>query len=204
MTGNVDADFTMTAAQQWALNGFVTVGAGNVLIESNEQMEDIIANGVTLTIEAGTDIRGLEQSTLLVTRGSRLIADGTATAPITFSSPDEDFSGEGEWGGLIIQGFAPQYGTGGAGECWEEGQNFCNVEGEGGTDVAEYGGNVMDDDSGIIRYVRIAEGGVTVGVDNEVNGLTLQGVGHGTVVEYVQVHSNLDDGIEWFGGNGQR
>ena len=81
-----------------------------------------------------------------------------------------------------------------------DGENFCNVEGEGGTDVANYGGNVMDDDSGSIRFVRIAEGGKSIGVGNEINGLTLQGVGHGTTVEYVQVHNNLDDGIEWFGG----
>ena len=64
----------------------------------------------------------------------------------------------------------------------------------------EYGGNNPADDSGIIRYVRIAEGGLIAGPNNEINGLTLQGVGHGTLIDYVQVHGNQDDGIEWFGG----
>ena len=67
----------------------------------------------------------------------------------------------------------------------------CNVEGEGGTSVAVYGGNDPADDSGSMRYVRIAEGGLVAGPNNEVNGLTLQGVGHGTTLEFIQVHNNL-------------
>jgi hypothetical protein len=66
--------------------------------------------------------------------------------------------------------------------------------------VGNYGGNDPADNSGMLRYVRIAEGGLVAGPNNEINGLTLQGVGHGTTIEYVQVHGNLDDGIEWFGG----
>jgi hypothetical protein len=76
----------------------------------------------------------------------------------------------------------------------------CNVKGEGGTIVGNYGGNDPADDSGALRYVRIAEGGKVAGPNNEINGLTLQGVGYGTEIDYVQVHNNLDDGIEWFGG----
>lgn len=77
---------------------------------------------------------------------------------------------------------------------------MCNVEGEGGDEVGNFGGNEPADNSGVIKYVRIAEGGKVAGPNNEINGLTLQGVGHGTTVEYVQVHNNLDDGVEWFGG----
>ncbi len=77
---------------------------------------------------------------------------------------------------------------------------MCNVLGEGGTIVGNYGGNDPTDNSGTLRFVRIAEGGLIAGPNNEINGLTLQGVGHGTTIEYIQVHGNLDDGIEWFGG----
>ena len=83
--------------------------------------------------------------------------------------------------------------------CFGDG-TVCNVEGEGGTDISVYGGNLADDNSGSLRYVRIAEGGLVAGPNNEINGLTLQGVGYGTVLEFIQVHNNLDDGIEWFGG----
>lgn len=199
LSGNVDADYTMDADFIWRLDGVVTVGAGNVTVNDDNGVTAIQDAGVTLTIEAGTSIGALDDGTLLVTRGSQLIADGTAAMPITFSSVDEGFDGEGEWGGVIIQGFAPQYGAGNTGPCYGSG-TVCNVEGEGGTEVAVYGGNIEGDNSGIIRYVRIAEGGLVAGPNNEINGLTLQGVGHGTTVEYIHVHNNLDDGIEWFGG----
>eukprot|EP00456_Euglypha_rotunda_P062458 TRINITY_DN52531_c0_g1_i17.p2 TRINITY_DN52531_c0_g1~~TRINITY_DN52531_c0_g1_i17.p2 ORF type:complete len:349 (+),score=101.36 TRINITY_DN52531_c0_g1_i17:117-1163(+) len=127
------------------------------------------------------------------------MADGRADAPITFSSQDDGFDGEGEWGGIIIQGFAPQYGSGNTGACFGSGTT-CNVTGEGGDFVGLYGGNDPADNSGILRYVRIAESGLVAGPDNEVNGLTLMGVGYGTVIDYVQLHNSLDDAIEWFGG----
>ena len=110
----------------------------------------------------------------------KLIADGSATSPITFSSLDADYDGMGEWGGVVVQGFAPQYGQGDTGACFADGEVWCNVQGEGGDFVKEYGGNIADDNSGVIRYVRIAEGGLIAGPNNEINGLTLQGVGHGT------------------------
>jgi hypothetical protein len=74
------------------------------------------------------------------------------------------------------------------------------VQGEGGTVVGLFGGNDPADNSGEMRYVRIAEGGLVAGPNNEINGLTLQGVGHGTRLSYIQVHNNLDDAVEWFGG----
>lgn len=200
VNGTIAEDFIFTAADTWVLGGTVQVGAGNVTIADNAQAQTIKDTGATLTIEAGTNILSTASGQLIVTRGSKLMADGTAAAPITFSSSDANFDGQGEWGGIVIQGFAPQYGAGNTGACYAEGNIFCNVAGEGGTEVANYGGSDMADNSGIIRYVRIAEGGKVAGPNNEINGLTLQGVGHGTTVEYVHVHGNLDDGIEWFGG----
>ena len=117
LIGDITSDYTLIAGYEWVLTTFHTVGAGNVNISSNAQMQEIIDAGVTLTIEPSVSIKALEETSLLVTRGSKLIANGTVTAPITFSSADEDYDGEGEWGGVIIQGFAPQYGTGNSGEC---------------------------------------------------------------------------------------
>lgn len=202
LSGTIDQDYTLEADKKWLLDGFVKVGEGNARAETAAEVQTIKDNGVTLTIEPGTDIRGLDDGVLLVTRGSKLMAEGTAAAPITFSSDlDDNFDGLGEWGGVIIQGFAPQYGAGNTGACFEgNADGICNVQGEGGDGVGFYAGNDKADNSGVIKYVRIAEAGKVAGPNNEVNGLTLQGVGHGTTVEYVQVHNNLDDAVEWFGG----
>lgn len=201
ITGTIDEDYTFVRGVQYRLDGEVIVGDGNQFIGSQSDFDRVVNSGVTLTIEPGVDVRAFDDGSLLVTRGSKLMAVGTAASPITFSSlADEDFDGLGEWGGVIIQGFAPQFGAGGTGACFNTGEIWCNVEGEGGTVIGRYGGNVPDDDSGMVRYVRIAEGGLVAGPNNEINGLTMQGVGHGTTIEYVQVHNNLDDGLEWFGG----
>jgi hypothetical protein len=199
LSGTVDADYTLRADVEWRLSGVVKVGGGNVQVADAAAVQAIKDAGVTLTVEAGTQVKAFDDGALLVTRGSKLEAEGTATSPITFSSLDSGTDGYGEWGGVIIQGFAPQYGAGGTGACFGTG-DVCNVEGEGGTEVSVYGGNEPADNSGTVKYVRIAEGGLVAGPNNEINGLTLQGVGHGTTVEYVQVHNNLDDGVEWFGG----
>ncbi|MAD44213.1 MAG: hypothetical protein CMI02_07960 [Oceanospirillaceae bacterium] len=202
LSGTIDEDYTLTADKTWLLRGFVKVGYGNGGVNNAADVASLKANGATLTIEAGTHVRAYNDGVLLVTRGSKLEAVGTAAEPITFSSyQDEDFDGMGEWGGVIVQGFAPQYGAGNTGACFEGNTDeVCNVVGEGGTGVGFYGGNDPADDSGTISYVRIAEAGKVAGPNNEINGLTLQGVGHGTTIDYVQVHNNLDDGIEWFGG----
>lgn len=200
LSGVVNRDYELDASKEWHMDGLVLVGQGNVTITNEQTANQIKADGVTLRIPAGVEVKAAALSTLLVTRGSRLIAEGTAADPITFSSEDAGYDGFGEWGGIIIQGFAPQYGSGNTGICTTGGASYCNVPGEGGSFVGNYGGNDPADDSGSLRYLRIAEGGVAVGPGNEINGLTLQGVGHGTSIEYVQVHGNLDDGIEWFGG----
>ena len=210
VTGTINEDFTMTADVQYVLDGLVRVGRGNTSFTAASDVTAAQADGVTLTIEPGTDVRGSDDGVLIVTRGNKLMAEGTKDAPITFSSlTDENFDGLGEWGGVIIQGLAPQYGQGGTGACFADGPDdttvydetaVCNVQGEGGDGVGYYGGNIPADNSGVLKYVRIAEAGKVAGPNNEVNGLTLMGVGHGTTIDYVQVHNNLDDGIEWFGG----
>ncbi len=171
------------------------------MVTSAADVQAVNDAGVTLTIKPGVHVRAFDDGSLIVTRGSKLMAAGTAASPITFSSlSDDDFDGEGEWGGVILQGWAPQYGKGGTGACFNAGETWCNVEGEGGTIVGRFGGDFPADNSGVMKYVRIAEGGKVAGPNNEINGLTLQGVGHGTTLDYIQVHNNLDDGIEWFGG----
>ncbi|WP_188150722.1 hypothetical protein [Teredinibacter waterburyi] len=202
ISGNINEDYTLdySSSKDWRISGTVTVGSGNVTtVASDADVMAVQDAGVTLTIEPGVHVKAFESAKFIVTRGSKLDADGTAALPITFSSLDDNYDGEGEWGGVVVQGFAPQYGKGNTGACFGDGTT-CNVDGEGGDDIGVYGGNIVDDNSGTIRYVRIAEGGLIASADNEVNGLTLQGVGSDTVVEYVQVHGNQDDGIEWFGG----
>ena len=203
LQGRIDQDYTLAADRTWILQGNVFVGEGDVLIDDTDELAAIQAAGVTLTVEEGTHVQAFTQSTLIVTRGSQLIADGTRDNPITFSSVDDGFDGLQEWGGVLIQGFASQFGVPISdtepNPCFGTG-TICNVQGEGGDFVGFFGGNIDSDNSGIIRYVRIAEAGLAAGTGNELNGLTLQGVGYGTEVEYVHVHNNLDDGVEWFGG----
>ncbi len=200
LEGVITEDYTLTSDKEWRLGGYTYVGTGGGELTSDADVQAVKDAGVTLTIEPGVEVKAFDTAALLVTRGSKLMAEGTADMPITFSSiADADYDGMGEWGGVIIQGFAPQYGQGGTGACFGTG-TVCNVAGEGGDGVGNFGGNDPADDSGVIKYVRIAEGGLVAGPNNEINGLTLQGVGYGTTVEYVQVHNNLDDGVEWFGG----
>ena len=198
ISGVVLQDLHLTTDKQWLLSGLVIVGDG---AKSLTEATAASVAAVTMTIDAGVHVRANDSGILLVSRGSKLMAEGTADSPITFSSvQDEDFDGEGEWGGVVIQGFAPQYKLGNAGVCHGEG-TICNEAGEGfGDDDYYYGGNQPADNSGIMKYVRIAEGGLVASANSEVNGLTLMGVGHETELSYIQVHGNKDDGIEWFGG----
>jgi len=148
-----------------------------------------VAQGATLTIQAGTTVVGETATlgTLVVERGGRLVAIGTPTAPIVFTS-DQPIGGRarGDWGGLIINGNAPVNLTGGVGI------------GEGDTGV--YGGNDPNDNSGILRYVRVEYAGIEFSPDNELNGIAFQGVGRGTQVDHIQVKHNKDDCVEFFGG----
>jgi len=174
ISGTITQDTTFHADKTYILRGGVFIG------------DDI--NETVLTIEPGTVIKG-ESSTfgmLVIRRGSQIIADGSAADPIVFTSDKAAGSrNRGDWGGLIINGRAP-LNTGG------------EAFGEGGTGY--YGGTVVNDNSGILRYVRVEFAGREISPDNELNGIAFQGVGNGTTVEYVQVHKNKDDGIEFFGG----
>ncbi|MDZ7925366.1 MAG: hypothetical protein U5M23_15230 [Marinagarivorans sp.] len=197
--GVVAQSFTMHANKTWVLEGTVLIGKGNASLNTPAAIADAKNQGVTLTVEAGVNVKAQDGSVLIITRGSKLNAIGTKDKPITFSSADEGFDGLGEWKGLVIQGFAPVYGLGGTGLCHKDGA-LCNLKGEGGDEVGFFGGDNKADNSGELKYVRITETGFAFAKDKEVNGLTLMGVGHGTSLEYIQVHNSGDDGIEWFGG----
>ena len=152
-----------------------------------------------LTIQAGVTVFGANPTDfLVVNRGSQIIATGTQAAPIIFTS-DEDLLGSnvgderGQWGGLILNGRAP------INSCADPTMPAsCETSGEGGT--GSYGGDLVTDNSGILNYVRVQHAGFEITTDNELNGIAFQGVGNGTNVDYIQVHANDDDGIEFFGG----
>jgi hypothetical protein len=148
-----------------------------------------VINGATLTIEAGTKIVSNKDSAgvLIVTPDAKIIADGTASAPIVFTSA-ETAPIPGDLGGIVIAGNAKV--------------NANHAVIEGGLDVKyqSFGGNNDADNSGILRYVRIEYAGKAVNPGDEVNGLSLYGVGNGTVIDYVQVSRGYDDAFEIFGG----
>ena len=182
--GDLTADATWTSDNTYYLNNQL-----------------FVKDGVTLTIEPGTEILGRYDANysadnpapcVVVEQGGMIMAEGTVDAPITFRSeldPDDANYGNGRglWGGLIINGYAPISNTGGV----------SNVE---GLTSVQYGGTNPDDNSGVLRYVRVWNGGSSIAPDNEINGITLAGVGRGTTVEYCEVALNLDDGFEMFGG----
>ncbi len=154
---------------------------------------------VTLKIQPGTLVLASSGEALIVTRGSRIEADGTAEDPIVMTSRRQfdDWSeggdgtaGRGEWAGLALMGYAR------SNECGSP----CDVAAEG--NIGAYGGNDDADDSGYIRYMVIRHAGNDIdGNGNELNGLTLFATGSGTRVSYVQVHKGLDDGVEHFGAS---
>ncbi len=149
----------------------------------------------TLTIQPGTLILGDSASagTLIISRGAKIKAEGTATAPIVFTSAKSPGQRRpGDWGGVIILGSAPTNKP-----------TTQQIEGGFGTipnTNAFYGGANPNDSSGVLRYVRIEFAGAVFAQDNEINGLTLGGVGNKTVIRYVQVSFANDDDFEFFGG----
>lgn len=172
-----------TADKTYVLDGFVFVNSGQ-----------------TLNIEAGTVVQGkpgedVDASALVVARGGKINANGTASKPIIFTFEGDnggtDATVRGQWGGLIILGAAGLNSTPGTTQI----EGIPTNEPRG-----NYGGTNNDDNSGTLRYVSIRHGGTNIGADNEINGLTLGGVGSGTTIEYIEVVGNKDDGIEWFGG----
>jgi len=192
-SGSLTADETWTNDRIYFLEGKV-----------------VVPDGVTLTIEAGTIIKGKEgqetlASALVVARGGKLIAVGTADMPIIFTSELDNIAlGEKvgtnltrtdneKWGGVAILGRAPISA--------EFGDTEANLEGiPVGDGFGQYGGSNAADNSGTLAYVSIRHGGVSIGEGNELNALTLGGVGSGTSISNIEIYATLDDGIECFGG----
>jgi hypothetical protein len=157
-----------------------------------------VKDGATLTIEPGTTIQGEQGSLLVITRGSRIVAEGTPEAPIVLTTVQpEGGKTRGYWGGLLILGAAPINNNVLSDPPSNEAtfEAFTSAIPEG-----KFGGDDPDDDSGVLRYVRIEFAGFNFVSDREFNNLTLCGVGAGTEIDYVQVHAGADDGIELFGG----
>lgn len=198
ITNNISTNTTWTNDNVYELSGRITV-----------------LSGATLTIEPGTIIKGqsgtgAQASTLLVARGGQLIACGTATMPIIFTSVSDQISiadvaagnfespnltaaQKGLWGGVIILGNARISAPGNATEIQIEGIPTSDTNGL-------YGGTDDTDNSGQLCYVSIRHGGTNIGSGNEINGLTLGGVGSQTQISNIEIVGNQDDGIEWFGG----
>ena len=196
LEGNITADKTLDASKIWLLKGRVSV-----------------ESGATLTIPAGTIVKaasgtGADASTLIIARGATINANGTADAPIVMTSisdniqvggnypssgPALNVDTRGLWGGILILGNAPCSFSGDVTELQIEGIPTSDTNGlYGGTDAA--------DNSGSVQYLSIRHGGAEIGEGNEINGLTLGGVGSGTKINHIEVVGNVDDGIEFFGG----
>ena len=197
LSGTILSDLTLSAGNTYELDGRVNIGNGNCLLTSATTCDggEALVNA-ELTIEPGVRIVGLPSddplsaSVLHITRGSRINAVGTRTAPIIFSSADPDFSTPGEWGGVQISGFAPHNACD---------ADPCNVDGEG--EAGFIGGNNPTDNSGVMRYVVLAENGVAINSDgDEINGLSLNAVGSATEFDFIQIHETSDDGVEFYGG----
>lgn len=177
LVGDITGDLTLDPAKQYKVSGLVTV-----------------KNNATLTVPAGTVVYGDASGDdyIVITKGAKIIANGTDAAPIYFTSEasllDPTAGDVGQWGGLTILGDAPTNHT----------NPFYEVD-ESNPDFA-FGGTNEDDDSGVLRNVHILNSGVTMSTDQEVNGLSLAGVGRGTVVENIFIGNSSDDGIEIWGG----
>jgi hypothetical protein len=182
--GNITVSTTWTKDKVYRLNGFVRVGR-----DAKAGTDPAIEN-VVLTIQPGTTIIGDRETkgTLVVQRGNKLIADGTAAEPIIFTSERQPgFREAGDWGGVVLCGKAGNNNPGGE----------AQLEGAYG---GWHGGTNDADNSGILRYVRIEYAGTPINPNQEVNSLTMGSVGNGTVIDYVQCSYGLDDAFEWFGG----
>ncbi len=193
VTGTLTANTTWTADKVYELASKV-----------------IVPSGVTLTIEPGTIIKGRAGSgslatALIVARGGKIMAEGTADKPIIFTSVEDNIKpGElagtnlteedrDKWGGVIILGYAPISA--------ENGDIETQIEGiPAEEEYGRYGGDNPNDNSGVLRYVSIRHGGAEIGAGNEINGLTLGGVGDGTIIDHIEIFATLDDGVEFFGG----
>ncbi|MDX1626375.1 MAG: hypothetical protein R3323_07665, partial [Wenzhouxiangellaceae bacterium] len=168
-------DITLTNETTWLIQGQFIVGdGGSVTVEPNTELV-----GGTL---GDTD-------TFIVAKGGQAFIEGTVENPIVFRGFQNE--GRGEWGGMVVNGNAPINGC-------APGVDPCTAQGEGNS--GEYGGDDPHDNSGVYKYMIVSNAGILFNEENELNGIAWQGVGDGTTIEYIQVHLNSDDGIEFFGG----
>ncbi|HNS23057.1 MAG TPA: hypothetical protein PKH24_21340 [Sedimentisphaerales bacterium] len=165
--------------------------------------------GASLTIEPGTIIRGTTESALIIAKGAQIFANGRKHAPIIMTSEQDDLvtwrASCEEWGNLTIMGNALIAATlDGQGTGQPDGTDTAQMEGLtarfAGDTLPLYGGNDDDDDSGVIRYVSLRYGGKVLSIANELNGMSIGGVGRATEIDYVEIMNNVDDGIEIWGG----
>lgn len=210
-TTSATAIITITDFETVQVNGQLT-GTVNWTADKLYQINGrvIVTNGAILNIEAGTIVKGAEgtgvnASALMIARGGKINANGTAANPIIFTSVlDNILPGQssgtslskddrGKWGGLVILGRAP-ISVSGATEAQIEGVPASET-------LGLYGGDVANDNSGSITYISIRHGGSVIAEGSEINGLTLGGVGSGTVINNVEIFGNEDDGVEFFGGS---
>ena len=179
LSGRITQDVHLTSNNTYLLDGQVIVGENTVAGEKTK-----------LTIDAGTTIFNTGGVNLLVIdRNGQLFANGSAAKPVIFTyEGDANATADtrGQWGGLVINGSAPINEAGGT------------ADGEGGSGL--YGGTNPTDSSGSLTYVQVKYAGIIFTESDELNGIAFQGVGSGTNVDYVQVHNNSDDGVEFFGG----
>jgi hypothetical protein len=175
VTGTLTSNTTWSANNRYVLNDFVGVAAP-----------------ATLTIEPGTVIYGGgTRASLFIQRGAKINAEGTARRPIIFTSAQKTGSrAQRDWGSLVLFGAAPINVPGG--------QAF--MEGLPSEPAYSYGGTNANDNSGVLRYVRLEFGGFEIATNQEINGLTFGGVGNGTTVDHIEVLHNKDDAFEFFGG----
>ena len=195
-SGNITTNTTWTADKIYRINGFVRIGKDEKPTAGT--VAPMISSPTTLTIAAGTVIYGkvgTPGGTLIIQRGSQLIANGTATQPIVFTSEKSPGSRKsGDWGGVVL--------------CGQAKNNILNSASTGTAGIEEleggyggfHGGTNDTDNSGSLKYVRIEFAGYPVNPNQEINGLTLGSVGSGTTLQYIQVAYANDDSFEWFGG----
>jgi hypothetical protein len=202
ITGNITSNTTIAANAGVIITGPVFIGLDDGSVAQKAAGEAAGGTTVTLTINAGATLFGAAGSDyIVVTRGSRIEANGAADSPIVMTSRS-DIEGTvganeiGLWGGLIINGRAPinacidGTAVGGSADCEKSGEGSSGL----------FGGDNPADNSGTLNYLQVRFAGFKVNAEDELNGIAFQGVGSGTDVDYVQVHNNADDGIEMFGG----
>jgi len=195
ISSHIIADLTLKNDMIYRINGYVTVGNGHAELEFENEFEkdNFRASGVTLTIEPGTHFRSSGRGSLIVTRGSKIIANGTESEPIVMSGLDEGYEGQGEWGGLVLHGFAKNN------QCLEDSTSVkCNVLSEDYSGF--HGGNDDADSSGSISHLIIAEAGYEVAPGIKLSGLALNSIGYGTSISNVAISNSAGNGITIDGG----